>query len=270
VESKQDYLPKDQLLPHMQKRIAELDAAAARLTTALKNAPEGRLSISPHHGTYQYFHVNPNEVYIPKGSDLAQQLAQRDYDSRMLSLVSAQQNALRKCIEKYDDAKFEGAFDALHVARRQLVRPLVQSDKDFVKEWEETTYERLPVTEQVALQTSRGEKVRSKSEIIIANTLHHLGIPYKYECPLVIRQGRKNIKLHPDFTCLNVRTRKEYIWEHFGLMDDPEYANNAVLKINNYLTNGFIYGKNFLMTMESESRNFSALLVETLAKEFLL
>ena len=33
------------------------------------------------------------------------------------------------------------------------------------------------------LETSRGERVRSKSEVIIADTLDRLKIPYRYEFP---------------------------------------------------------------------------------------
>ncbi|MFQ6929598.1 MAG: hypothetical protein ACLRR3_00115 [Eubacterium sp.] len=28
----------------------------------------------------------------------------------------------------------------------------------------------------------------------------------------------------PDFTVLNKRTRHEYVWEHFGMMDDSIYV----------------------------------------------
>lgn len=58
--------------------------------------------------------------------------------------------------------------------------------------------------------TAKGEKVRSKSEVIIADVLSREGIPYRYEYPLYL----KGIgKVHPDFTVLNVKQRKEIYWE---------------------------------------------------------
>ena len=61
------------------------------------------------------------------------------------------------------------------------------------------------------LYTSREERVRSKSEIIIADTLSRESIPYRYECPLHIPDVGN---IYPDFTVLNVAKRKELYWEH--------------------------------------------------------
>ena len=40
--------------------------------------------------------------------------------------------------------------------------------------------------------------------------------------------------LHPDFYCLNLRTRQEFAWEHFGMMDDPDYASTTAEKLRLY------------------------------------
>ena len=74
--------------------------------------------------------------------------------------------------------------------------------------------------------TLRGERVRSKSEAMIADTLYRLKIPYKYECPLTIRRktgtSRNTKTIYPDFTCLNVRLRQEFVWEHFNRYGHPK------------------------------------------------
>ena len=44
--------------------------------------------------------------------------------------------------------------------------------------------------------TDAGERVRSKSELVIANLLYKNNIPYMYECPLKIN----NNTVYPDFT----------------------------------------------------------------------
>ena len=77
----------------------------------------------------------------------------------------------------------------------------------------------------------RGERVRSKSEILIANSLNEMNIQYRYEYPIRI----SNTTFYPDFYILNLRRRKEYIWEHFGRMDDIEYARNAIRKIRYFV-----------------------------------
>ena len=61
--------------------------------------------------------------------------------------------------------------------------------------------------------------LRSKSEVIIANLLHERNVPFRYEQPLFAGDG--TLKL-PDFT---VTWRGEtFFWEHLGLMDLTDYA----------------------------------------------
>ena len=96
--------------------------------------------------------------------------------------------------------------------------------------------------------TKKGLRVRSKSEIIIAETLDKYEIPYLYEKPIKLSGNRI---VHPDFTLLNAINRKELYWEHFGMMDDIEYRNNAFNKIRDYESNGYYQGVNFIWTMET-------------------
>ncbi len=67
--------------------------------------------------------------------------------------------------------------------------------------------------------TSRGEAVRSKSEVIIANLLHGKNVQYHYEHPLEIGGVTK----YPDFTIEDDDTGITYYWEHCGMLSDPGY-----------------------------------------------
>lgn len=138
---------------------------------------------------------------------------------------------------------------ALPEVKKRLIVPIVQSDEEFVKEWKDQEFSQKSSwgTDQ-GLVTEQGETVRSKSELIIANLLYRLGIPYRYECALYL-EGYGTV--HPDFTILSVRNRTEIIWEHLGKMDDPDYARDNVKKIKAYQKNGYIPGKNLIITMET-------------------
>ena len=58
----------------------------------------------------------------------------------------------------------------------------------FIQKWSSEPFTGKEMTgEAPDYETDKGEIVRSKSELIIANTLAKLGIPYKYECPLFLR-----------------------------------------------------------------------------------
>ena len=114
--------------------------------------------------------------------------------------------------------------------------------------------------------TTNGERVRSKSEIIIADLLTKEGIPYRYECPIyLIGIGR----IYPDFTVLNIRNRKEFLWEHFGMMDDPVYAENAIHKIRLYEQNGFFPGENLILTYESKKTPINQKILMNLIDKYL-
>lgn len=77
-------------------------------------------------------------------------------------------------------------------------------------------------------RTTRGELVRSKSEVIIANLLHALGITYAYEQPFAGRDGSVR---YPDFTIEDAETGRRVFLEHLGLMSEPAYRRRWLAKI---------------------------------------
>lgn len=98
-------------------------------------------------------------------------------------------------------------------------------------------------------KTASGICVRSKAEGTIADILKLLSIPFKYEAQLDL--GEYGI-IYPDFTMYNPYTNHECIYEHFGMMDDPEYEKRANEKINKLILSGMQYGKDFIFTFESK------------------
>ncbi len=77
--------------------------------------------------------------------------------------------------------------------------------------------------------------VRSKGERIISEALAKAEIGFYYEKPLIAKDS-KSFKL-PDFTFRF--KRKEYYWEHNGMMSDFEYAKRSEKKKRWYQENGY-------------------------------
>ena len=75
--------------------------------------------------------------------------------------------------------------------------------------------------EHLIHNTARGELVRSKSEVIIANLLHARNIDYEYEQQLEIDDVLYD--KFPDFTIEDDDTGDKYIWEHLGMLRDSYY-----------------------------------------------
>ena len=70
-------------------------------------------------------------------------------------------------------------------------------------------------------RTKRGDLVRSKSEVIIANELLAQGIDrYEYEAALLLPNDGT---LYPDFTIVDDDTGSRFYWEHLGMLNNPEY-----------------------------------------------
>jgi predicted nuclease of restriction endonuclease-like RecB superfamily len=109
----------------------------------------------------------------------------------------------------------------------------------------------------------RGERVRSKSEVIIADRLLISGIPYKYECPLKV--GKRVI--HPDFTILRLSDRRVVYYEHCGKLDDPEYAEDLVNRVNDYNHAGIIQGERLFMTFETSKTPLDVRVLDKMIKE---
>ncbi|MBC8393998.1 MAG: AAA family ATPase [Deltaproteobacteria bacterium] len=85
--------------------------------------------------------------------------------------------------------------------------------------------------------TARGEAVRSKSEVIIANLLYAKGLPYSYEQPFVGIDGEKR---YPDFTISDPETGLIVYWEHLGMMKDKNYRQRWVKKKEWYREQGIL------------------------------
>ena len=68
-------------------------------------------------------------------------------------------------------------------------------------------------------RTARGEAVRSKSEVIIANLLDAAGVDYRYEEKLEI----DGVTKFPDFTIDDDDTGVKYYWEHLGMLSHERY-----------------------------------------------
>ena len=235
----------------------------------LKNAPEGTLRLSGCRKSIQYYRCLPggrkNGEYLPKSREkLIRALAQKSYDEKVVRLAEKRLAQIRDILADYEDDEFEKLLLAEHPERQKLIRPAEISWEQRLKKWlsEEYTGKAFQKGAPVIL-TERGERVRSKSEKILADLFFRRGIPYKYECPLYLK-GYGTV--HPDFTFLSERTGMEIYWEHASRMDEPEYAGSAVRKIQAYEENGIYPGDRLILTFETETSLLDTKLAEQLAE----
>ena len=216
--------------------------------------PEGRLRISVTESQVRYYHVvgsgNSSGVYITtEKSDLARALAQKDYNIRFLNAAGNELAKLERAIKQLSEADADLTYQKLTPERQKLITPYILTDDLYASKWQAAAFKSNSYMPEAKIyDTRKGEKVRSKSEAILADIFYELGIPYHYEKPVLLKE---RIIRYPDFTLLKKTTRDEIYLEHFGLMDDDEYRDNCFRKLDEYRINGIYPGKNLIMTFES-------------------
>ena len=256
----------------LEKRQEFLKEMETSVMKRMRSAPEGKLRISHRKGVPQYYYrKSPSErggKYIPRGNiKLIKSLAQKEYDEKLLKASERERKAIEAYLNHCPCCTADRLFYELNDVRKDLVNPAIETDESYVKRWQEYPYVGKEFSSDTpALITDRGEKVRSKSEMIIANYLNKENIPYRYEYPVRLR-GMGTV--YPDFTVLNIRLRKEYYWEHFGMMDDPEYADKAVRKLSTFNSNGYYPGVNMIITFETKSVPLSGKQVKEFIQHYL-
>lgn len=238
----------------------------------LVDAPKGRLRLSKSNGQvqyYQYLEKSKKGIYIPKDKqELAKKLAQKSYDEKVLHLAEKRYSQITKLTKDYEDEEIEKMYVREHIERQKLIVPVEMPWEQKMDEWKQMEYKGKAFQEGCpVILTEKGERVRSKSEKIMADYFFRHGIEYKYECPLYL-EGVGTIYL--DFTFLSKKSRKEVYWEHCGMIDDPNYARNMVRKIHAYEKNNIFQGERLILTYETEQMILSTGKIEQLVKRYLI
>jgi hypothetical protein len=223
-------------------------------------------------GRVQYYYKKSSDDKVRRylkesEKKLVKKLCQKDYDQRVLASAQKELKLLEKFQKIYEGQICEEIYESLNEHRQIFVDPIWLPDEKFVENWESVRYQAMGFKEtSPEYYTDKGERVRSKSEILIANALKKHNITYRYEYALGLKG---DITLHPDFTVLNVRKRQELYWEHFGMMDDPQYVESAMKKIETYEKNGIFPGETLIMTFESKGNPINQSTVKLLIEKYM-
>lgn len=224
----------------------------------LKTEPiPGRLEIKTNCKQAEYFYCTSENGIVErkylKQSDLpmAKNLAQQVYNKRISSLLdrlSKKASISSLSVGEIDQA-VDKVYSDMHPLRQALVTPVQMTAGQKFQAWKARSYQGLGFREDdpKGIITNNHERVRSKSEKILADLFSSKNIFYKYECPLHLAN---NIVFYPDFTFFLPPRNEEIYWEHFGLMDSPDYAINTIRKIRTYEENGIFTGIRLIMTFE--------------------
>lgn len=243
-----------QLIKELEKRKHFLERVISQLEFNLSKYPEG---------TIQCHQDNRNRkilrFFIRKdGKDLY--LSQQKYTRLIKSLL--QKRYETEALKKYSKELIE--VNQLLVIENESVNALIPEYAkryvhrieydliDIISEFNQNTHgSSSSRTGQYRVTTKEGVLVKSKAEQIIADELYDSGIPFRYE--LGLRCADQSFR-SPDFTIMSPSTGKVFYWEHFGMIDKPEYARDMVDKMNSYSLSQINPGDNLILTVADERR----------------
>ncbi len=220
---------------------------------------------------FQYYLSYPGQKrkYIKRSEmTIVPMVLQNEYNMTLEKKLLKAKKKLEQFLREYKGPEFDALYDSICESKKCFVRPLVESDEMVVAKWLEATRgNQNTFPEEGKYLTENGERVRSKSEKILADMFKKYRVPYRYEPRVEIRPGKV---IYPDFVLLNIRERKTYYWEHLGLISDGEYASKNLEKINQYEERGIILGDNLLISMESEESPLNVKLIEKKIQRYLI
>ena len=252
--------------------------------TSLKDSPEGSLKIRMNRGKVRYFHFMGNssdvkndsrisktgacERYLSlKEKDFISALAQKAYDTKILNCIEQELKAIERYLNTCPKVMPEDWYKELHSERQKMIVPIAPDWERLRADWLSLQYEGKGFDERIPeIYTDKGERVRSKSELLIANELYRADVAYRYEYPVYIKVFGT---IYPDFMILSKKKQKEICWEHFGRMDDPEYAQKAIQKIAAYEENGYVIGENLVVTFETKQTILTTRKIQTVIERYL-
>lgn len=226
--------------------------------------PDGKLRCEMAQGKYpQYYLVTEDlkEEY-PHGKFLksdeletARKYSQNEYDNKLKRVLDTYEKRIIQLFEWEEVSLTEElcrVYNKTPLAKRRLIEPWILNEEEYIAEWKrKNPGQRNGILIENGFRTELGELVRSKSEKLIADKLGLMKIPYVYEPQLCLK---KNVVVYPDFFLLNKRTREEFIFEHFGMMDNQEYCKKALQKIEMYEENHIYLGQRLFVSFESSNK----------------
>jgi hypothetical protein len=215
--------------------------------------PEGRIECFNNGGYVKWYRIGPSgrEYICKKDRKLAAGLAAKKFCELQLTALEEEKSMLedyiRRC--KDDQEKIRLLFDREKECAELVGGTVpIQDLNDEIMKWAAAEYERSDMyAEKLVCRTMSKIKVRSKSEMIIANALTVNGIPFRYEEALHIGEST----YYPDFTIKHPITGMIYYLEHLGLADRPDYMLHNLGKIETYMSEGIIPTRNLICTFET-------------------
>ena len=251
----------------IRKRIDIIKEQLNTLGKLTDKLPDGELVCAKNGKSYKWYKKqNGMYEYILKDNrKLAQKLALKKYYDMNIKDLQAELKACKAYMQKTKQNKeYVEKFLCNSEYEKLITCEIAPKNKQLV-EWENAEFEgNRNFSDKLIVKGTNGKYLRSKSEAIIDRILFNAGIPFHYEEKLELGQ----FSFYPDFTIKHPDSGKIFYWEHFGMMDNPDYINSACSKIRIYCENGIIPSVNLILTYETKEHPLMIDDIEDIVKKY--
>lgn len=246
--------------------LKEYKSRYAKERKELSKLPEGTLTFRHVNGKVQFVQlVNtvdggveaPKRKGITRNTQLTMKLARKKYLEISTALLSSEINRLSKYIDQRTEPSPDNIINMLSENWNHVPRNYLFPYKANQEIWAGSEYRRNSKNpNELRHTTSKGLKVRSKSELLIAEKLDSYNIPYRYEQVI----GNNRYIFSPDFT---IKTKNKIIyWEHCGMMADPDYRAYNKWKLSQYEMMNIVPWDNLIVTYDQNDGDFDMRIID--------
>lgn len=265
------------MLQEMEKHLEYLEAERRDTLAWLAKLPDGVIYSSKKGGKNRYYLKDKEaekRTYIPKSDyRLVKSLALRRYLEYKVDDIEREIEATKFYIRHHRKERKADRLLAKDGAFRELLEEVSEEVNEALMSWANEPYEQEPDPQKQRIYRSlAGTFHRSKSEVLIANCLWMHHIPFRYEQVFHTLPNKygKSYVFYPDFTILHPITGRIYIWEHLGMMDNPEYREHNAFKLKEYTRAGYTVNVNLIITTEDENHHIDTREIEKLVEKLFL
>lgn len=247
---------------------SEYDMLCNRISSIeneLATLPPGKLICCHQKYTSKWYLSNGNgRSYLAKSNlPLAEQLARKKYLSLLLEDLKHEQTALSFYLRHHFQTGKSEQLLTNPSEYQRLLAPYFKPLSEELDNWMHAPYNKNPNHPENLIHKGISDNLlRSKSEVLIDMMLSSYKIPFRYECELALR----DTIIFPDFTIRHPQTGDFYYWEHFGLMDVPDYIDKVSSKIKLYSSHGITPGIQLITTYETKEHPLSLETIEMYIK----
>lgn len=244
----------------IEQRIEELERVKKIAQDRLAGSPKGRLTTRKIRGHERFYKTGSDGAhsYLPLSCrEEIIALADKRYCESLLIAVNKELRALYHFVDAYKPSDKYLPAEKIPDSLRDTVRPIIISPQEKCRIWQAKPYRSnsYPFNPDSNYTSSRGETVRSRIEYIIADYIAAWPLAYHYEELLTICGH----DIYPDFTIMHPVSCELYYLEFFGMLDNPDYAENAFKKIRLYQTAGLDSHAIFIFDSQAAPFQSSAL-----------